>query len=128
MHLIFGFSYLLDSTIICICKYLQVYKCTTRYPKFEAKAILYVMFMMNTKNMFTESEAACRAGSMIVPQPEAAIENSVCRERLLKHIQQCQTLVESRLDSIEAQVVGMYSIRSSLQNVEMEARNLFCQV
>ncbi|KPJ17781.1 PHD finger protein 20-like protein 1 [Papilio machaon] len=44
-----------------------------------------------------------------VPQPEAAIENSACRERLLRHIQRCQALLDSRLDSIEAQVAELES-------------------
>lgn len=40
------------------------------------------------------------------PQPEAAIENGPCRERLLRHIQRCQAIIDARLDSIEAQVAG----------------------
>ncbi|XP_013168393.1 PREDICTED: uncharacterized protein LOC106118306 isoform X1 [Papilio xuthus] len=43
------------------------------------------------------------------PQPEAAIENGACRERLLRHIQRCQALLDSRLDSIEAQVAELES-------------------
>ncbi|XP_063835345.1 uncharacterized protein LOC135084480 isoform X2 [Ostrinia nubilalis] len=42
----------------------------------------------------------------IVPQPEAAIDNGVCRERLLRHIQRCQAALDSRLDTIEATVAG----------------------
>ncbi|XP_013148427.1 PREDICTED: uncharacterized protein LOC106111005 [Papilio polytes] len=43
------------------------------------------------------------------PQPEAAIESGACRERLLRHIQRCQALLDSRLDSIEAQVAELES-------------------
>lgn len=41
------------------------------------------------------------------PQPEAAIESSECRVRLLQHIERTQLLLEARLDSIEAQIAGM---------------------
>ncbi|XP_059049122.1 uncharacterized protein LOC131844293 isoform X2 [Achroia grisella] len=52
------------------------------------------------------------------PQPEPAIENSVCRERLLRHIQRCQALIDARLDSIEAQVAELESQDPSFEDDE----------
>ncbi|CAH2068982.1 unnamed protein product, partial [Iphiclides podalirius] len=52
------------------------------------------------------------------PQPEAAIENGACRERLLRHIQRCQALVDARLDSIEAQVAELESQDPSFEDDE----------
>ncbi|CAD0195251.1 unnamed protein product [Chrysodeixis includens] len=52
------------------------------------------------------------------PEPEAAIENSVCRERLLKHVQRCQALIDARLESIEAQVAELESQSPSLEDDE----------
>ncbi|XP_068628599.1 PHD finger protein 20 isoform X2 [Battus philenor] len=59
-----------------------------------------------------------QAASVRVPQPEAAIENSACRERLLLHIQRCQALVDARLDSIEAQVAELESQDPSFEDDE----------
>ncbi|XP_075981208.1 PHD finger protein MBD-R2 isoform X2 [Anticarsia gemmatalis] len=47
--------------------------------------------------------------AIVAPQPEAAIENDACRERLWKHLQRCQSLIDARLDSIEAQIVELES-------------------
>ncbi|KAM3960173.1 LOW QUALITY PROTEIN: uncharacterized protein ACR2FA_005805 [Aphomia sociella] len=52
------------------------------------------------------------------PQPEAPIENSACRERLLRHIQRCQALIDARLDSIEAQVAELESQDPSFEDDE----------
>ncbi|RVE47035.1 hypothetical protein evm_008317 [Chilo suppressalis] len=52
------------------------------------------------------------------PQPEAAIENSACRERLLRHIQRCQAVIDARLDSIEAQVAELESQDPSFEDDE----------
>ncbi|XP_061709239.1 uncharacterized protein LOC133519258 [Cydia pomonella] len=60
-----------------------------------------------------ESRARVRA-----PQPEAAIENSACRARLLRHIQRCHALLDQRLDSIEAQVAELESQDASLEDDE----------
>ncbi|XP_972506.2 PHD finger protein 20 isoform X1 [Tribolium castaneum] len=40
----------------------------------------------------------------IIPQPEAAIDSSVCRVNLLEHIAHAQSLVEERLDDFEKQI------------------------
>ncbi|CAH2099556.1 unnamed protein product [Euphydryas editha] len=56
--------------------------------------------------------------NVIVPQPEAAIENSACRERLLRHVQRCQALIDARLDSIEAQVAELESQDPSFEDDE----------
>ncbi|CAG4921142.1 unnamed protein product [Colias eurytheme] len=53
-----------------------------------------------------------------VPQPEAAIENGACRERLLRHVQRCQALIDARLDSIEAQVAELESQDPSFEDDE----------
>ncbi|XP_048481829.1 PHD finger protein 20 isoform X2 [Plutella xylostella] len=63
------------------------------------------------------SEAEVRT-SVAAPQPEAAIENSACRERLLRHIQRCQALIDARLDSIEAQVAELESQDPSFEDDE----------
>ncbi|CAK1548690.1 unnamed protein product [Leptosia nina] len=55
---------------------------------------------------------------VLVPQPEAAIENSACRERLLRHIQRCQAVIDGRLDSIEAQVAELESQDPSFEDDE----------
>ncbi|KAL4707641.1 hypothetical protein ACJJTC_006991 [Scirpophaga incertulas] len=52
------------------------------------------------------------------PQPEAPIENGACRERLLRHIQRCQALIDARLDSIEAQVAELESQDPSFEDDE----------
>ncbi|XP_053600890.1 PHD finger protein 20-like isoform X3 [Plodia interpunctella] len=52
------------------------------------------------------------------PQPEAAIENGPCRERLLRHIQRCQAIIDARLDSIEAQVAELESQDPSFEDDE----------
>lgn len=52
------------------------------------------------------------------PQPEPAIENSACRERLLRHIQRSQALIDARLDSIEAQVAELESQDPSFEDDE----------
>lgn len=52
------------------------------------------------------------------PQPEAAIDNNVCRERLLRHITCCQALLDARLDSIEAQVAELESQDPSFEDDE----------
>lgn len=41
-----------------------------------------------------------------IPQPEAAIDSTECQHRLLEHIQKQQTLAMTRLQSIEARVIG----------------------
>ncbi|XP_064076838.1 PHD finger protein 20-like isoform X1 [Vanessa tameamea] len=56
--------------------------------------------------------------NVIVPQPEAAIENSACRERLLRHVQRCQALIDARLDSFEAQVAELESQDPSFEDDE----------
>lgn len=43
-----------------------------------------------------------------IPQPEAAIDSTECQHRLLEHIQKQQTLAMTRLQSIEARVIGEY--------------------
>ncbi|XP_041973618.1 PHD finger protein 20-like isoform X2 [Aricia agestis] len=55
---------------------------------------------------------------MIIPQPEAAIDNGVCRERLLRHLTRCQALIDARLDSIEAQVAELESQDPSFEDDE----------
>ncbi|XP_063547529.1 uncharacterized protein LOC134754965 [Cydia strobilella] len=60
-----------------------------------------------------ESRARARA-----PQPEAAIENTACRARLLRHIQRCHALLDQRLDSMEAQVAELESQDASLEDDE----------
>ncbi|VEN36205.1 unnamed protein product, partial [Callosobruchus maculatus] len=40
----------------------------------------------------------------IIPQPEAAIDSSVCRDNLLHHIRHQESLVEERLDDFEKQI------------------------
>lgn len=68
---------------------------------------LFFLLSLKIVLIFLEAELPLlRNAGPIIPQPEAAIENSVCRERLLKHIQRCQALIDARLDSIEAQVAG----------------------
>ncbi|CAK1600192.1 unnamed protein product [Parnassius mnemosyne] len=57
-------------------------------------------------------------GAVAAPQPEAAIENGACRERLLRHIQRCQALIDARLDSIEAQVAELESQDPSFEDDE----------
>ncbi|XP_022122920.2 uncharacterized protein LOC110998534 isoform X1 [Pieris rapae] len=52
------------------------------------------------------------------PQPEAPIDNNVCRERLLRHVQRCQALIDARLDSIEAQVAELESQDPSFEDDE----------
>ncbi|KAI5642369.1 PHD finger protein 20-like isoform X1 [Phthorimaea operculella] len=63
-------------------------------------------------------EAEQAAQRVIIPQPEAAIENSACRERLLRHIQRCQALIDARLDSVEAQVAELESQDPSFEDDE----------
>ncbi|KAJ2943943.1 hypothetical protein O0L34_g8266 [Tuta absoluta] len=63
-------------------------------------------------------EAEQAAARVIAPQPEAAIENSACRERLLRHIQRCQALIDARLDSVEAQVAELESQDPSFEDDE----------
>lgn len=41
-----------------------------------------------------------------VPQPEAAIDSTECQHRLLEHIQKQQSLAMTRLQTIEARVIG----------------------
>ncbi|OWR46297.1 putative phd finger domain protein [Danaus plexippus plexippus] len=55
---------------------------------------------------------------VVIPQPEAAIENSACRERLLRHVQRCQGFIDARLDSIEAQVAELESQDPSFEDDE----------
>lgn len=65
---------------------------------------------INTRFLvYVRTEAAVEWQGQSAPQPEAPIDNDVCRERLLQHIQQCQVLIDARLDSIEAQVAGTES-------------------
>ncbi|CAH0722904.1 unnamed protein product, partial [Brenthis ino] len=52
------------------------------------------------------------------PQPEAAIEDGACRERLLRHVQRCQALLDARLDSIEAQIAELESQDPSFEDDE----------
>lgn len=66
----------------------------------------------------TVQEQECQRSIVTAPQPEAAIENSACRERLLKHIQRCQALIDARLDSIEAQVAELESQDPSFEDDE----------
>ncbi|KOB66141.1 Phd finger domain-containing protein [Operophtera brumata] len=61
------------------------------------------------KSVQEAAAADWQAQAAAAPQPEAPIENEVCRDRLLKHIQRCQALLDSRLDSIEAQVAELES-------------------
>ncbi|XP_049887708.1 PHD finger protein 20 isoform X2 [Pectinophora gossypiella] len=63
-------------------------------------------------------QAEQEAQRVTAPQPEAAIENSACRERLLRHIQRCQALIDARLDSIEAQVAELESQDPSFEDDE----------
>lgn len=44
-----------------------------------------------------------------VPQPEAAIDSTECQHRLLEHIQKQQSLAMTRLQTIEARVIGEYA-------------------
>ncbi|VVC90745.1 unnamed protein product [Leptidea sinapis] len=66
----------------------------------------------------TELERMSNGQGVCGPQPEAAIENSACRERLLQHVQRCQALVDARLDSIEAQVAELESQDPSFEDDE----------
>ncbi|XP_026726423.1 uncharacterized protein LOC113492901 isoform X3 [Trichoplusia ni] len=63
-------------------------------------------------------EQEVQRAPITAPEPEAAIENSVCRERLLKHVQRCQALIDARLESIEAQVAELESQSPSLEDDE----------
>ncbi|XP_039765532.1 uncharacterized protein LOC120637666 isoform X2 [Pararge aegeria] len=56
--------------------------------------------------------------NVTVPQPEAAIENGACRNRLLLHVQRCHALIDARLDSIEAQVAELESQDPSFEDDE----------
>lgn len=47
--------------------------------------------------------------SMNVPQPEAAIDSAECQLHLLDHIQKQQTLAMTRLQTIEAQIIGKFT-------------------
>lgn len=42
-----------------------------------------------------------------IPEPEAPIDPAECRMRLLEHIEHFQCHLDSRLESIEAQICGM---------------------
>lgn len=42
-----------------------------------------------------------------IPEPEAAIDSLDCQRRLLEHIQKQQNLIMSRMQMIDAQIIGM---------------------
>lgn len=42
--------------------------------------------------------------------PEAAIDETVCRQRLLEHVEDYQQQVDDRLTSIQAQIAGKFII------------------
>lgn len=44
------------------------------------------------------------------PMPEAAIDETVCRQRLLEHVEDYQQQVDDRLTSIQAQIAGKFII------------------
>ncbi|XP_077294800.1 protein MBD-R2-like isoform X3 [Arctopsyche grandis] len=66
----------------------------------------------------SELESLTKSVQMSAPQPEAAIESSECRIRLLQHIERTQVLLEARLDSIEAQIAELESQDPSFDDDE----------
>lgn len=46
-----------------------------------------------------------------IPQPEAPIDPAECQLRLLEHIQKQQSATISRLQSVEAQIIGNYELK-----------------
>lgn len=45
-----------------------------------------------------------------IPEPEAAIDSTDCQRRLLEHIQKQQNLIMSRMQMIDAQIIGELNI------------------
>lgn len=50
-----------------------------------------------------------------IPEPEAAIDSAECQHRLLEHIQKEQNSILSRMQTIDAQIIGKYSIHLQCQ-------------
>lgn len=57
----------------------------------------------------SESRKLQQLGVINVPQPEAAIDSAECQKRLLEHIQKQQMLAMTRLQTIEAQIIGNFT-------------------
>lgn len=51
-----------------------------------------------------------------IPEPEAAINSTECQKRLLDHIQKQQNLIMSRMQSIDAQIIGKFNVYSVFSN------------
>lgn len=47
-----------------------------------------------------------------VPEPEAAIDSLECQRRLLDHIQKQQNLIMSRMQMIDAQIIGEFDLKT----------------
>lgn len=46
--------------------------------------------------------------------PEAAIDETECRQRLLEHVEDYQQQVDDRLTSIQAQIAGKFIIYNKI--------------
>lgn len=57
----------------------------------------------------TNSRKLQQRSAMNAPQPEAAIDSAECQLRLLEHIQKQQTMAMTRLQTIEAQIIGTFT-------------------
>ncbi|XP_044268334.1 PHD finger protein 20 isoform X2 [Tribolium madens] len=65
---------------------------------------MLMMILKNTKEESAGEDNLDKLPPPIIPQPEAAIDSSVCRVNLLEHIAHAQSLVEERLDDFEKQI------------------------
>lgn len=70
--------------------------------------------LVNEIKMRTPSQRHNNHVAANIPQPEAAIDPIECQIRLLGHIQKQQMLAMSRLQSIEAEIIGMFVECSAL--------------
>lgn len=73
---------------------------------------------ITTSEIENLAKSVQEAETVRAPQPEAAIQDSTCKQRLLVHVQRCQALIDARLDSIEAQVAELESQDPSLVDDE----------
>lgn len=52
-----------------------------------------------------------------IPEPEAAIDSAECQHRLLEHIQKEQNSILSRMQTIDAQIIGKFKYNAKQQSL-----------
>ncbi|KAF5307777.1 hypothetical protein FQR65_LT06648 [Abscondita terminalis] len=85
----------------------------TEKPDEKIKDELTSLSKIDFNTLMDNNLAQLPTSAPIIPQPEEAINSTDCRVNILDHIAHSQTLVEERLNDIEAQVEALDSISNT---------------